>query len=132
MGLVDSGAFHPFDAPDACSGQASHLSLFTFHFSRHLSLREILLIMELFRRSLTSTLLFLSTVNLAIAQASDPGGSVHGKILFQQNCAVCHADTLGEGNSAITRQGPSLVGVFGNGPVPVRTLTIRNPLRSRG
>ena len=64
-------------------------------------------------RILPSGLLFLSTVSLAIAQTStsvDPG---HGKILFQQNCAVCHADILGEGNSVITRQGPSLVGVFG-------------------
>jgi glucose/arabinose dehydrogenase len=65
------------------------------------------------RRVLLSGLLFLSTVSLAIAQTSTSVYSSHGKIFFQQNCALCHADTLGEGNSAITRQGPSLVGVFG-------------------
>ena len=65
------------------------------------------------RRILLSGLLFLSTVSLAIAQTSTSVYSSHGKIFFQQNCALCHADTLGEGNNAITRQGPSLVGVFG-------------------
>jgi glucose/arabinose dehydrogenase len=95
-------------------------------------LREILLIMELFRRSLTSTLLFLSTVNLAMAQASYPGGSVHGKTLFQQNCAVCHADMLGEGNSAITRQGPSLVGVFGRRAGTGANFNYTKPLKESG
>jgi glucose/arabinose dehydrogenase len=42
-----------------------------------------------------------------------PGNAAQGKVLFQQSCAICHADSLGPGNIAITRQGPSLVGVFG-------------------
>ena len=88
--------------------------------------------MELFRRSLTSTLLFLSTVNLAMAQASAPGASIHGKTLFQQNCAVCHADTLGEGNSAITRQGPSLVGVFGRRAGTSANFNYTKPLKESG
>jgi glucose/arabinose dehydrogenase len=69
--------------------------------------------MDSFRRILTSVLLFLSTSNLAIARASSSGDVSRGKIFFQRNCALCHADTLGEGNTAITRRGPSLVGVFG-------------------
>ena len=39
--------------------------------------------------------------------------SSRGKILFQQNCALCHAARLGTGNRAVTGQGPSLVGVVG-------------------
>jgi glucose/arabinose dehydrogenase len=36
-----------------------------------------------------------------------------GKAFFQQNCALCHAASLGPGNMAIGGQGPSLVGVVG-------------------
>jgi len=68
--------------------------------------------MDLSTRTLISILLLYSGINSALAQ--DPNGDVgHGKTLFQQNCAVCHADMLGPGNTTITRQGPSLVGVFG-------------------
>jgi glucose/arabinose dehydrogenase len=45
--------------------------------------------------------------------AAPPGDPVRGKAFFQQNCALCHADALGAGNAAVTRQGPSLVGVTG-------------------
>jgi glucose/arabinose dehydrogenase len=94
--------------------------------------RFILLTMDLLRWTLTSALLFLSTVNLTIAQASDSGDSSHGKLLFQQNCAVCHADTLGPGNSAITRQGPSLVGVFGRRAGAGPNFNYTNPLKESG
>jgi cytochrome c2 len=68
--------------------------------------------MDLFSRTLISILLLCFAINTALAQ--DPTGDVsHGKTFFQQNCAVCHADTLGPGNTTIARQGPSLVGVFG-------------------
>jgi len=68
--------------------------------------------MDLFRRTLTSALCLLSIGTLARGQT--PGGDAsHGKTLFQQNCAICHADTLGPGNTVISKQGPSLVGVFG-------------------
>src|SRR6202050_4193970 len=69
--------------------------------------------MDFIRRTLTLTFLLLSTLNLAHAQAADSGDASHGKTLCQQNCAICHADTLGPGNTAIAKQGPSLVGVFG-------------------
>jgi glucose/arabinose dehydrogenase len=68
--------------------------------------------MDFFTRALISILSLSFSINMALAQ--DPNGDVsHGKTLFQQNCAVCHADMLGPGNTTITRQGPSLVGVFG-------------------
>ena len=49
----------------------------------------------------------------ALAQDSQAGDPVRGKTYFQQNCAICHADALGAGNTAIVKQGPSLVGVLG-------------------
>jgi glucose/arabinose dehydrogenase len=49
----------------------------------------------------------------ALAQMSPGGNAGQGKVFFQQNCAMCHADTLGAGNVPISGQGPSLVGVFG-------------------
>jgi glucose/arabinose dehydrogenase len=68
--------------------------------------------MDLSTRTLIPILFLVSGINAALAR--DPSGDVsQGKTLFQQNCAVCHADTLGPGNTIITRQGPSLVDVFG-------------------
>jgi hypothetical protein len=55
----------------------------------------------------------LSIVSEAMAQVPQAGDSVRGKIFFQQSCAICHAATLGPGNTVIVRQGPDLVGVFG-------------------
>ena len=63
-------------------------------------------------RTLSATFLLLFAFNRALGQEPS-GDSGHGRTLFQQNCAICHADTLGPGNTAISRQGPSLVGVFG-------------------
>jgi glucose/arabinose dehydrogenase len=68
--------------------------------------------MDLFRRILTSALFLFFIVTQAPGQTS-AGDASHGKTVFQQNCAICHADTLGPGNMAISKQGPSLVGVFG-------------------
>jgi glucose/arabinose dehydrogenase len=47
------------------------------------------------------------------AQVPSTGNAGQGRVFFQQNCAMCHADSLGPGNALIMRQGPSLVGVFG-------------------
>jgi glucose/arabinose dehydrogenase len=83
---------------------------FSFHFSPftfHACFR-----MDLLKWAPVSAHFLLSTLNAA--QAQDPKGDAnHGKILFQQNCAVCHADTLGPGDTTIAKQGPSLVGVLG-------------------
>jgi glucose/arabinose dehydrogenase len=60
--------------------------------------------------STTSLVIGLAAGGDAVAQTGD---ATHGKILFQQSCAICHADTSGPGNAAIVKQGPSLVGVIG-------------------
>jgi len=73
---------------------------------------------------------FLSS-NVAPAQAVR-GDASHGKTLFQQNCAVCHADTLGPGNTTIARQGPSLVGVFGRRAGSGPNFNYTNSLKASG
>jgi glucose/arabinose dehydrogenase len=55
----------------------------------------------------------LGTGNEAVAQVPQAGDTSRGKIFFQQNCALCHAASLGPGNAAIVQQGPSLVGILG-------------------
>ena len=55
----------------------------------------------------------LGTESAALAQAPLGGDAGRGELLFQQSCAICHASSLGPGNAAIARQGPSLVGVLG-------------------
>jgi glucose/arabinose dehydrogenase len=49
----------------------------------------------------------------ASAQNSPTGDPARGNLLFQQSCAICHADGLGPGNTVITKQGPSVVGILG-------------------
>ena len=73
-----------------------------------------------FMRSLTWALVpgvlsfaCLGAASEAPAQVSQVGDPVHGKIFFQQNCALCHADSLGPGHTVIAQRGPSLVGIFG-------------------
>ena len=65
-------------------------------------------------------LIGLGTGNEAAAQVPSAGDSGKGEIFFQQNCAICHANSTGPGNASIVRQGPSLVGVLGRhaGTVP--------------
>jgi glucose/arabinose dehydrogenase len=47
-------------------------------------------------------------VKNAAGQSAPSGVADHGKVLFQQSCALCHSDS-----ADITKQGPSLVGVLG-------------------
>ena len=58
----------------------------------------------------------------AISVAADPalrGGSAErGKILFQQNCALCHSTGLP--GAPLTGQGPLLAGVMGR-PIHPKT-----------
>ena len=49
----------------------------------------------------------------AAAQVPQAGDATRGHILFQQSCAICHATSLGPGNTVIAGQGPSLVGIVG-------------------
>ena len=58
-------------------------------------------------RTLTLGVLFPAALAAARAEG-DPG---HGKVLFQQSCAICHA--TGQGNQPAAGQGPLLAGVVG-------------------
>src|SRR5882724_3824810 len=65
-------------------------------------------------RRLASALLGLAVLRSAsplVAQAPQTGGADHGKIFFQQNCALCHA--TGQNAQPPTGQGPLLAGVLG-------------------
>ncbi|WP_082913436.1 PQQ-dependent sugar dehydrogenase [Caballeronia udeis] len=71
--------------------------------------------MRSFQRGLVLSIVLagLGAGGEAASQVPPAGNAGQGRVFFQQNCAMCHADSLGPGNAAITRQGPSLVGVFG-------------------
>src|SRR5258708_18821691 len=56
-------------------------------------------------------LLVLGTAAEAAAQAPSAGNSDHGKVLFQQSCALCHATGLDA--QPPVGQGPLLAGVMG-------------------
>lgn len=58
-------------------------------------------------------LLVLATAPHLSAQSPGTGDADHGKLLFQQSCALCHATVLGPGGQLVSGQGPSLVGVVG-------------------
>jgi glucose/arabinose dehydrogenase len=66
------------------------------------------------------------------AQTSSPGDVDHGKLLFQQSCALCHAASLGAGNAAISGQGPSLVGVYGRRAAAVANFSYTAALSESG
>jgi glucose/arabinose dehydrogenase len=66
------------------------------------------------------------------ARDSDAGELAHGRALFQQNCAICHADTLGPNHRPITRQGPSLVGVLGRRAAALPGYSYSDALASSG
>jgi hypothetical protein len=87
--------------------------------------------MDLFTRTLILILFLLSGINLVLAQ-HPKGDANHGKALFQLNCAVCHTDTLGPGNAAIAKQGPSLVGVFGRRAGTGPNFNYTKPLKESG
>ena len=60
--------------------------------------------------ALARSSLFFAILTTAHAQSGDPG---HGKVLFQQSCALCHSTVVGPGGQLASGQGPSLVGVVG-------------------
>jgi glucose/arabinose dehydrogenase/cytochrome c1 len=61
----------------------------------------------------SATIINFSAPDEAPAGNAQAGDASRGKILFQQNCALCHATKLGPGNTLISGQGPDLVGVMG-------------------
>ena len=67
-------------------------------------------------RALVSSIFIFSGLgegSEAAAQVPQVGDLIHGKLFFQQNCALCHADNLGPGNTVNVQRGPSLMGIFG-------------------
>lgn len=81
-----------------------------------------------------SRLLVLSALCLKTiaGHAADAGSPDRGKIFFQQSCAICHADSRGAGNVAVTKQGPSLVGVFGRRAATGESFTYSQALQKSG
>jgi glucose/arabinose dehydrogenase len=47
------------------------------------------------------------------AAGPDAGDPARGRVFFQQSCALCHATVPGPGNTLVSGQGPSLVGIMG-------------------
>jgi glucose/arabinose dehydrogenase len=47
------------------------------------------------------------------AWAADAGDAAHGKILYQQSCALCHLNAISPSNTLVSAQGPNLLGVVG-------------------
>ena len=79
------------------------------------------------------SLLFLI---LATAGRADPapgaGDPARGMVLFQQSCALCHATVLGPGNTPISGQGPSLVGVVGRRAASVPNFSYSKAMADSG
>lgn len=64
--------------------------------------------------TLGSVLIFsLGSLCTAAEQAASAGDPSHGRTLFQQNCALCHATGTGAAGEAGGGLGPSLAGVVG-------------------
>ncbi|WP_429437582.1 PQQ-dependent sugar dehydrogenase [Paraburkholderia sp. GAS33] len=74
----------------------------------------------------------LGVAGEAAAQVPPAGNASQGKVFFQQNCAMCHADTLGPGNLPVMGQGPSLVGVFGRRAGSIPNFSFTNALSGSG
>jgi glucose/arabinose dehydrogenase len=75
-----------------------------------------MLFMNFFARSLRSLIFIivgLSSMCKVAAQDLPAGDAGRGKIFFQQSCAICHATTLGPGDTVIVKQGPDLMGLLG-------------------
>ncbi|WP_429408915.1 PQQ-dependent sugar dehydrogenase [Paraburkholderia sp. GAS82] len=85
-------------------------------------------------RALLVSMVFagLGVAGEAAAQVPPAGNASQGKVFFQQNCAMCHADTLGPGNLPIMGQGPSLVGVLGRRAGSIPNFSFTNALSGSG
>ena len=79
-----------------------------------------------------SFLLLGVTALFARAQTASAGNPARGKTLFQQNCALCHADHTAADGSEITGQGPWLVGVVGRPAAANPTFSYTSALRKSG
>jgi glucose/arabinose dehydrogenase len=88
-----------------------------------------------FPRTPISMILFLVAAGLCSeveAQTQASGDANQGKTDFQQSCAICHADSMGPGNTEIVKQGPSLVGVLGRHAAASSSFNYTDALRNSG
>jgi glucose/arabinose dehydrogenase/cytochrome c2 len=69
-----------------------------------------------------------SLAGRAEAQTVEAGNAAHGKILFQQSCALCHA--TGQPGQVTTGQGPILAGVIGRAAASVPNFTYTKALQA--
>ena len=90
--------------------------------------------MKSLSRALLPSIVFASLCVAGEVEAQVPptSGAAQGRVFFQQNCAMCHADTLGPGNAPIMRQGPSLVGLFGRRAGSLAGFSFTNALSGSG
>ena len=91
--------------------------------------------MQSLARTLVPSLLFFAgfcSLSKIAAQVPEAGDSTKGKVYFQQSCALCHADTMGSGNTEIVKQGPSLVGVLGRAAASGPNFNYTDALRHSG
>jgi glucose/arabinose dehydrogenase len=65
-------------------------------------------------------------------QAQAQGYASKGEAIFAQSCAICHANSVGPGNSEIVKQGPSLVGIVGRRAGASATFNYTQALRTSG
>ena len=75
-----------------------------------------MLFLPSFNRKLFTGILFAAALGAggpAGAQTPTPEEVGRGQVYFQSYCAICHAASLGPGNTVVVKQGPSLVGVLG-------------------
>lgn len=57
--------------------------------------------------------LCIVSATMVTAQTNPVGDVLRGSQFYQSNCALCHSDSLGPGNTVVIKQGPTLVGVTG-------------------
>jgi len=79
----------------------------------------------------TFNLLVLAALSFAgrtQAQTVEAGNAAHGKILFQQSCALCHS--TGQPGQVSTGQGPILAGVIGRPAASVPNFTYTKALQA--
>ena len=77
-------------------------------------------------------LLVLGMPGRAACAAPTGGDPGRGRVFFQQSCALCHATTLGPGNTPISGQGPSLVGIVGRRAASLPGFSYSKPMAASG
>jgi glucose/arabinose dehydrogenase/cytochrome c2 len=66
------------------------------------------------------------------AQDMPAGDATRGRAYFQVACALCHSAELGQGDTVIIKQGPSLVGVLGRPVASLPHFTYTQALKGSG